>query len=129
MTAARSLVPDVVKRCSCSRAYTAAEWAKLPVVGYMPDWLGGMLRLANCACGSTMALEEPELDDTPELAALLREVDAFGGKVTFIALSRGGWKAVVSGLELPPHFGHGVTGPAALEEVLRFARAIGAIKR
>jgi hypothetical protein len=54
---------------------------------------------------------------------LLEEVDRRKAKVTWIPLSGGGWKAVVSGIELPPHFGHGRTGTEALAEVLRMARA------
>jgi hypothetical protein len=61
------------------------------------------------------------LSHATELAPLLAEVDRRRGKVTFIAIVTGGWKAVVSDVGLPPHHGTGPTGAAALREVLSFA--------
>jgi hypothetical protein len=58
---------------------------------------------------------------------LLDEVDRFGGKVTWIAIASG-WKCVLSGVELPPHSGHGRTGAEALAEVVRFARTLGVLR-
>lgn len=49
---------------------------------------------------------------------LLAEVEARQVKVTWIALERGGWKAVVSGVELEPHQGVANDGWSALERVL-----------
>jgi hypothetical protein len=67
------------------------------------------------------------------LRDLYAEADRAAGsepaKVTFIALSAGGWKAVVSGIELPPHIGQGRTAVDAFAEVMRFARRIGAVVR
>lgn len=61
----------------------------------------------------------------PEVKTLLDELDRLQAKATFIALAHGGWKCVVSGIELPPHQGHGRTGYEALAEVLRLAKALG----
>lgn len=55
---------------------------------------------------------------------LLAEVDAIKGKATFVARGAG-WRCVLTGLGLPPHYGEGRTPADALDEALRFARALG----
>ena len=45
----------IVKRCSCNRPYTEAEWRALPFVGYQAGE-ADRLALRNCPCGSTIAI-------------------------------------------------------------------------
>jgi len=51
-----------IKVCPCCvRAFTAADWARLPLLGDMlsEDETGTYrLELRNCSCGSTLAVEE-----------------------------------------------------------------------
>ena len=53
-----AMYPDgaPVKRCACGLRYTAAEFLALPRVG---PWLD--LILANCTCGSTIAVHAAAL--------------------------------------------------------------------
>ena len=41
-----------VHRCGCGAEHTAAEWARLELVGYQDS-----LELRNCTCGSTRSIE------------------------------------------------------------------------
>ena len=56
-------VDAVVKVCGCcGRAYDAAHWPVLPLVGYVGAASGEetqVLELRNCACGSTLGLDVP----------------------------------------------------------------------
>lgn len=47
----------IVKRCSCGRAYTMADWYRLERIGLqlLLDH-GGCLDLRACACGSSISL-------------------------------------------------------------------------
>jgi hypothetical protein len=56
---------------------------------------------------------------------LLAIIDELGAKVTWLALSCGQWKCIVTGIALPPHQGIGSTPLRALEEVLRMAERLG----
>lgn len=56
---------------------------------------------------------------------LLAEVDARRAKVTWIALERGGWKAIVSGVELEPRSGIAADGWSALGSVLNATTEAG----
>ena len=58
------------------------------------------------------------------VAAALAEVDAMGAKLTVVDLAPG-WRAVLGGVGLPPHHGHGATPLEAIQDALRFARAMG----
>lgn len=51
--------PPPIKTCSCGREFASDEWARLPLVGTMPDGEGNYLYLKNCPapCQSTLALE------------------------------------------------------------------------
>ena len=49
------------KRCSCGRSYGRSEWARLPFVGKASD-SQCHIELRNCVCGSTIAMDERELD-------------------------------------------------------------------
>lgn len=56
----------VVKKCGCGRQYTAAAFAALPQLGdQVTEDEGGTyaLHLANCACGSTIGIEEKISED------------------------------------------------------------------
>ena len=55
---------------------------------------------------------------------LFELVDRMGAEVVWLSLSRGGWKCIVTGVELPPHTGTGSTPLRALAEVLVFAARI-----
>jgi hypothetical protein len=46
----------IVKTCSCGRAYTAAQWKRLPLVGPYDDDVR-RYELRNCACKSTIAID------------------------------------------------------------------------
>jgi CheY-like chemotaxis protein len=57
------LPPDAVKRCSCGREHTRAQWAALARCGRMHlVRRHAVLELRNCDCGSTLALQI----ETPE---------------------------------------------------------------
>ena len=56
---------------------------------------------------------------------LLDIVDRLGAKVTWIALTGGRWKCVVSGIALPPHQGIGTSPLRALSDVLVMAGTMG----
>ncbi|MGD0525310.1 MAG: response regulator [Polyangiaceae bacterium] len=52
-----TLPRDVVKRCSCGREYTRAEWSTLARCGRMHLIRRHLvIELRNCSCGSTMGL-------------------------------------------------------------------------
>lgn len=49
---------DVVKRCSCGREFTRAEWSTLTRCGRMHLVRGhAVIELRNCGCGSTLGLQ------------------------------------------------------------------------
>jgi CheY-like chemotaxis protein len=51
------LPADVVKRCTCGREYTRAQWLALPRCGRMNlARRGSVVEVRNCPCGSSMAL-------------------------------------------------------------------------
>ena len=47
----------VVKECGCGETYDQEQWQELPLLGAMPDGVGGTLELRNCGCLSTLAVE------------------------------------------------------------------------
>jgi CheY-like chemotaxis protein len=58
---------DVVKRCSCGREFTRAQWAELPRCGRMHlARRDAMVELRNCPCGSSMALRYEGADDAAD---------------------------------------------------------------
>lgn len=67
-----------MKQCSCGRQYTADEWARLPLVGYLPQGdAEPRLELRNCAsCRSTLAMP-----DAVEYGALALEHGPGGGSL------------------------------------------------
>jgi len=52
----RPLAEGVIKKCSCGRTYTKAQWKKLPFVGYQKYEWGEVQEMRNCVCGSTMVI-------------------------------------------------------------------------
>lgn len=54
------VVPEPFKACGCGRHFTRAEWDAIPSLGLMlSDRDGFELNLKNCACGSTISVEQP----------------------------------------------------------------------
>lgn len=47
----------LLKQCACGAVHTHTEWIRLPFVGHQPDYVGGLLELRNCGCGSTIAVQ------------------------------------------------------------------------
>jgi hypothetical protein len=55
----RTVRGKIVARCRCGRKYTAAQWARLRLVGHMDDGEGGRLEMRECRCGSTRSVSAP----------------------------------------------------------------------
>jgi CheY-like chemotaxis protein len=77
-----TLPPDVVKRCSCGRQFTRAEWSTLASCGRMHLVRShAVVELRNCACHSTLGLQldattgdESTPDDLPAADAALQTI-------------------------------------------------------
>ena len=67
-----------IHQCSCCREFTAADWAKLPLVGRqtVPEGVNGepeyILEMRNCPCGSTRSIEIAPRVSQPNDAAEVR---------------------------------------------------------
>ncbi|MCK4792799.1 MAG: hypothetical protein KAV87_54220 [Desulfobacteraceae bacterium] len=46
----------IIKRCSCKRKYTEAQWKELRYVGEMKGIDGEVAELRDCFCGSTLLI-------------------------------------------------------------------------
>jgi hypothetical protein len=67
-------LPPGYRACKCcGRAYSPAEWTKLPLIVELDDGLGGRLALRNCVCGATHATQ---LEDGPSVAKCATPVHA-----------------------------------------------------
>ena len=60
--------PGVIVDCACGAVYDVVAFHKLEIVGPMDVEDGWSLQLANCVCGSTIALAfDPEGNPTRDL--------------------------------------------------------------
>jgi CheY-like chemotaxis protein len=65
-----TLPRDVVKRCSCGREFTRAQWFSLERCGRMHlVQRRAVVELRNCACGSSMALQVDDPEGTDDDAS------------------------------------------------------------
>ena len=80
----REAADFVIKRCSCGKAYTHAEWERLPYVGIQSSGDEETeLELRNCPCENTIAIERPKRqakenpvhDDGAALVCMGRQVE------------------------------------------------------
>ena len=120
-TALSTVVRTTIKTCGCGRTYTRDEWESLPFGGWMGDGDRDAQELRHCACRSTISVGVRRA----ELEAIVDGIPGAQVHYTKVGLD---WRAVVTGLELPPHIGLGPTSADALAQVLTFAWRIGALK-
>ena len=72
-----AFAPDpIVKRCSCSAAYSHPNWEKLPLIGSQRLGPAEWYELRNCiACGSTIAIPEESPEAFAEVVHRARNAD------------------------------------------------------
>lgn len=80
-----------VKTCACGRSYSRETWARLPLVGEMPDGDGGTLILRDCVCRSTIAVDAKDLIDSHEITPRDREAGARAA-AEYLAIARPWWR-------------------------------------